>query len=584
MMPAIEAATSDMLLPCTPCNDNTMRKRKHGEFYDEETGQTSIVQSTKQAKRNHRKQSKWYKEPTEAEIRAWDREDELKKRAEKVERREKNKKINALKRVEKEVKEQQIKQGLFDSGKISFTQTLAKKDEDQSNLHKWFGGRPQQAELVKKSAQQLQTVEETGAEDKELEPTNDEECEQVSDGGEQSQDSAHQPVFMPENECANGHRIDQHKLDEALAKARQALRSQIREAKSATTSQSNSKIDNMDLLEAIPDDADLEISQDFYIAEDSDADTDILEEFDDAMEDQVEVEQEGTRTATENTISVFKVPALPVKRLPLSPMSPSQLNARAASTSQVTSFKNKMAQADINIPSSTQVVRDVLSGICTQDLADDLDDDFEESFEDKENTDPGPSTPEVSPSKSKIHSPQKSSPLKHVENALVQDQNICAFLPTQDFDYDDVFAELDTTNSVPEGAEDGGFDDIDLDDESLLCLPATQLLKAANTNSPSAAIESTRACQALETMGTKNVLPSTAEAYEALVASRNVAREPKKAQVTKSDSFAAEADEEDGLFEAFVNYEQSQKSEKPSKKRRKLPWPGHDMTCEPVMC
>lgn len=550
-----------MQLPATsltPCN---MRKRKHGEFYDEETGETTVVQTTKQAKRVHQKHGKWYKEPTEAEIKAWDREDELKKRAEKSERREQNKKINALKRAEKEAKEQQIKQSLFDAGKISFTQTLAKKDEDQRNLHIWFGGKPKQAPVTKQSLHEMQTVEDANDEDKENEPADGEAREQIADDTNLSQQSdGHEQENRSYVGCIDPSLTSQHdskSLNEALFDARQALRSQMGEATIVTRKVHNSQIDNMHLLEAIADEADLTISQDFEIAEDSDAETDILE--DGTTEGQAESQRKDTRNATEYAKPVFKVPALPIKRPPLSPMSQSQLNARAVVTPQVSSFKNRMARADISIPSSTQLVRDILSSICTQDLADDLNDDFDEQSEDKENTTPGPISLEVSPSKSQTHSPRKPSPLKQVEVAHQLDA-MNAPLKSDDLDsYDDVFAELDLGVDAGGKVGDLEFDDGALDDTTLLCLPETQLAKSARPGLLQLASVDVNPVVVPPVVTTTTVPPSTAEAYEALIANQI---RPQRQALGKSDSFTVDDDEEDVLFDTMVQFERIYKSVK----------------------
>lgn len=496
------------------------RKRGYGEYVDEDTGEITIVQTTKQAKRNHQKSGKWYKEPTEQEIRAWEREEAKQAAAERVTRREENKKLNAAKRAEQEAKEQEAKRRMFEAGKITFTQTLAKKDEDQLNLHSWFGGRPQQPKSKKPV---LKAIEYNANKD-------------LSEDKEDNANGRAEHRLTKLVRSLSHESIDDRDIE--------ADREFFEENKTTTTYKDNTramadpqpKDTTMDQAVDL-DQAELDLlnsSQDFDIAEDSDADTEVL----DPEPEQVE----------QDSYNAFKVPPLPEpKRLPFSPVSQSELNVRATQALQVSSFKGRLAKADITTTSSTQAVRDILSGLSTQDLALDLEDDDL----DKENDEP-----ETELSADKLGSPvKKSSPLKQVETMkpIPQTQSFTSI--NDSFDYDDMFAELDHNNNPSEddATEPEDFDDGDLDDDFLSKLPLTQMVSSARTPAPVS-------------------IPSTLTKPEPKSAPTKPIKEP----FQKYDSFAVEGLDDDDLLEGLEEYERSQnKALTPAtlpRKKRVLPW------------
>lgn len=513
--------------PTIICKPTTMRKRKrgYGTYVDEETGEVTTVQTTKQAKRDHQKSGKWYKEPTEQEIRAWEREEKQQAAAERAARREENKKTNAVKRAEQEAKEQKVKRQMFEAGKITFTQTLAKKDEDQLNLHSWFGGRPQQS---KSKAPLAQTIERNA--------NKQHEGNKGDNGNGRAAPRLMKPVRSLSHESIQDRDMEADKncFSQGTSLTSEADPATVADPqpKAAMDQHPDLDQDELDLLNS---------SQDFDIAEDSDAETEVLD-----------LEPEQTE---QDSYNVFKVPHLPppreAKRLPLSPVSQSELNIRATQSLQVSSFKGRLAKAEISTTtvSSTQAVRDILSGICTQDLALDL---GEEDLE-KENEEP-----EDDAYAEQAGSPvKKSSPLKQVTAAPLDR----SFTSVNDsFDYDDIFAEFNNADPIDETECPEDFDDCGLDDEFLSRLPLTQMVSSARSAATSPF--STAKLQAAPHSGPAKMSKSS--------------REPFK----KFDSFASEGLEDDDLVEGLKEFERSQKKlATPAaavNSRRVLPWEQRD--------
>lgn len=518
-----------------------MPKRKrnsdHGEYVDEVTGEVSIVQTTKQAKRAHQKSGKWYKEPTEAELRAWDREERRKAGADRAAKREENKKINAAKRAEKERKEKALKRQMYQAGKITFTQSLAKKDEDQKNLHSWFRGQPvvPVPKLPPASGGSDRASENKANSNRhnDLRTISDAVCDQTNVGDDEqcreqvrglSQESIVESDDIESLMCEDFSKV------EPLVQVSAHL---------CSTADQGARSNTMD--QAFDQDL-----PDFEILEDDSAETVLLEQISD-------------RPATD----VFKVPALPSHaqrpshRPPLSPMSPSDVNARnSRTTPQVSSFKSRLEDAKAETISSSQAVWDILAGICTQDLIDDLED-----F-DKENDEPDLET-ETLPINSPVKPTKHSSPPKAVLATKDNSNTTNLDEPFNSID-DSLFLEIDIAEGGPLG-EVEDFDDCGLDDATLLSLPtATQLIaptyKSVLSGSPTPIRKSDTASQ----QGGKE-------------------RQP----FGRNESFALEGLDEEDLIAGLHEFECNQKKSISAsastsisflKKKRVLPWERPDWT------
>lgn len=522
------------------------KKRTHGEYLDETTGEISIVETTKSAKRAYQKSGKWYKEPTEADLRIWEREDAKRKEVEKARTREENSRRNREKKERDQQREQDLKKALFEAGRLTFTQTLARKDEDQLNLHAWFGGRPKQPK-PEKGKRASASNEHNGAGEEEL---------------------RHDKAVCGRSPMELVRSLSQESSEDDDDKAMMALLDQEQDI--SITRPAQAKMDQpqqegaMDQLE----DLDLDgFSQDFDIAEDGDVDSQVLKKI---------VGQDNIDKADEPEMT-FKLPALPPKRPPLSPMSNSELNVRNGETLQISSFKDRLQKADVSMPPSTQLIGFSLAALSTQDLADDFDEDLL-STEDKENGEPSADT-----SPSKLGSPlKKSSPLKQVESAEAQKQSFTS--AADSCDYNDIFAKLVTTtenNNWYDGQDDTDHEfDGGLDDDDLLSLgPATQLVSSAKTPH----LVTTKAGQptlpppspiffspnAFKIRKPAKAPPTTARVAPPQTTNRS--RHPhSKERFSKSNSFALDADgfSEDDLVEALNAHERSQ----PPKTRRTMPW------------
>lgn len=570
---------SSHVIPCESLSSTKMRKRKrgaeYGSYVDEDTGEVTTVQTSKQAKRAHQKSGKWYKEPTEAELRAWDREEKRQALADRAAKKEENKKLNAVKRAEKERKDEELKRRMFQAGKITFTQTLAKKDEDQKNLHSWFGGRPGASKVSKPVADSTENVKEQNKES------------QYKDKDDDATVIVHDPGFNQDPEkCLE----------------------QVKKLSQETVN---------DLMDAIDDEIDIEeifdnvvispvnknqINRPHHHTEtntmdqtvDRPIDQDTSPDFEILEDDSAEVVAPD-RDPDPTTVNPFKVPALPSHaqvvsptRLPLSPMSPSDINIRNFQTTmQVSSFQSRLEKAKIETTPSTQVVRDILSGICTQDLTDDIED------LDKENDEPEFDTP-ASIAASPIKSVKHSSPLKNVSFSTKVDVATSPVLNksfnsfADSIDYDAMFLDIDNPEKAENGFDhdhdtfddedfdDEDFDDCGLDDATLLSLPsATQLIPSTRNSTPLAS-----------TLGPAP-MPTTTKS----------SRQP----LTKTDSFALalEGLDDDDLLAGLNEYERSQNlnknqnnstptltantsklstSKSSHKKKRILPWERQDWT------
>lgn len=551
------------------------RKRGYGSYVDEDTGQVTTVQTTKQAKRIHQKSGKWYKEPTAQELRIWDREAKQKAAAERSARREENKKTNAAKRAEKEAKELGLKQEMFMAGKITFTQTLAKKDSDQMNLHSWFGGKPQQPKSKKEGA--LSNAAQYGDKDKDREDitSGDGDVAHGSTGCEQVRQLSQE---FDEDSPKDSKDFYQNEFNAIAERNEEAMAEPINQD------------DRPGQVSAPDDDTDLsQTLEDFDIREDSDI------EPDESDTEPQQVEQKH------DSLHEFKVPALPAQRPqrpPLSPMSKSDVNIRNSQTGTVSSFKAKLAASNLptpvstaptnvstnaaysNIP-STQAVRDLLSGLCTQDLADD---DLDVPS-DKENE--GPGSVIVAMDRSPTKFVKHSSPLRKVETikptppALKTNKSFTSL--TESFDgaeYDNIFAELGTTDVA--GAEAGDeFDDFDdggLDDATLLSLPATQLC----TSILKPALSASDSLLKVDNSSTTPVMPESTPVHNP--------PKPSRKPLKHCDSFAIDGLSDDDLLEGLEEYERSQKLQTPGpdptpvpvalKKKRTLPWEKHGWGAE----
>lgn len=456
----------------------TMRKRKrgteYGSYVDEDTGEITTVQTSKQAKRAHQKSGKWYKEPTEAELRAWDREEKRQAIADRAAKREENKKINAAKRAEKEHKDGLLKRQMFEMGKITFTQTLAKKDEDQKNLHSWFGVRPGISKLKTTLAingHSESNKDQEDRQDKEDKADQTGATATVPDHGLAADDGAclnkvkklsQGDIDRFEQEIDDG--IDIEHIFQPVTTSPQET--SIAKSEPLTRPETMNRV--MDLI------MDQDLIPDFDILEDNLAG--------DVVPDQV------TNLSSTNP---FKVPALPKHaqsptRLPLSPMSPSDVNIRNSQTStQVSSFKSRLENAKINTTPSTQVVRDILWGLSTQDLNDDLE------VSDKENDAPGSDdtcTVDVFSKPARQSSPLSNVSMPPKEVTLFAEPHKSFNSNFDPTGYDDIFFELDTaekagrTHNLDNNVDVDDFDD-GLDDATLLALPPATQLAAAARNS-----------------------------------------------------------------------------------------------------
>lgn len=480
------------------------RKRQYGEYVDEDTGEVSVVQTTKQVKRNHQKTGKWYKEPTEAELRIWERDEKRQAAVDKAQRREENKKVNAAKRAEKDEKEQEVKRREFEAGRITFTQTLAKKDEDQLNLHSWFGGRPKASKNLQQPSRP-RLVEKNVGENKEIQTQN--KTGSVADVGVQEDEIKRD---IQTRGCDENTREATDTKPEAGLKASES--SSTKTERESTTTKMNSQED-LEMLES---------SQEFDIAEDSDPDTEILEQLAEEVEQQPE--------------PVFKVPALP-KRLPLSPMSKSDVNVRASHTTQVNSFKEKLEKASITMPSSTQAVRDLLSGICTQDLADEIDavdSDDEPLGEDKENQDPDF---DAEADCEDALEPEAVSCKEDFSKSAQMNRSFSSIADS--CDYDTIFAELEDAPMDSEEHKSSDFT-TELKDADLLSLPSTQLLPRATDLTKQTPLAQT-------------------------VQNTSIQTKPIRKMLQKNDSFAFEGLSEDDLEVLYDQFEKDkQKSSRAS--------------------
>lgn len=479
-----------------------MPKRKRasgvGTYTDQETGEVITVQTTKAARTAYKKSgAKWYKEPTEAELRMWERDDKRRAFVEEQERRAELKWKNAEKRRQREERDQSIQQDLYEQGKITYTQTLARKDEDQRNLHKWFGGRPRSPCAKNENGREgEQDINRTVF--REQEPRTASEQSVESDGHERHasdteitasqyqaflKDDLDHPnptiAFVPPPVSTPVTRTTQHSQRLAsLTQVKRNIRSVVTDRAQSTPRHHRSSM-------ASHNDFDIAIDDDIL----PDRQPDLLS------------------TKPDRVDEMFKVPALPSKtqsaRQALSPLSRSDLNKREVSHGRLSSFRNKLSEklatfAELpvpthNTPSTFMLtqgsVQSLLAGICTQDLS--IDD---EDLSEKENACPTAS-PRGSNQQERQQTPNSLSKKRPAETmATVGESANDSFTSAN---YDEIFADIDPDLMVgiqhhnpvestierdedTEGLEDDfNFGDDELDDDTLLSLPATQMVRSS---------------------------------------------------------------------------------------------------------
>lgn len=502
----LHQAHSTLCSPVTPhAGETTMPKRKRasgvGTYTDQETGEVITVQTTKAARTAYKKSgAKWYKEPTEAELRMWERDDKRRAFVEEQERRAELKWKNAEKRRQREERDQSIQQDLYEQGKITYTQTLARKDEDQRNLHKWLGGRPRSPcaknENGREGEQDINRIvfREQEPSPSEQSVESDSHKRHASDTEITAsqyqaflQDDLNHPnptvAFMPPSVSTPVTRTTQHSQRLAsLTQVERNIRSVVTDrAQSASRHHRRSMASH----------------DGFNIAVD-----------DDVLPDQ---QPDLFSTKPDQADEMFKVPALPSKTQParqaLSPLSRSDLNKRGVPHGKPYSFRNKLGEklatfAELpvpthNTPSTFMLtqgsVQSLLAGICTQDLS--IDD---EDLSEKENACPTAS-PRGSSQQERQQTPNSLSQKRPAEMmATVSEDANDSFTSAN---YDEIFADIDPDLMVgiqhhtpvastierdedTEGLEDDfNFGDDELDDDTLLSLPATQMVRSSTRHS-----------------------------------------------------------------------------------------------------
>lgn len=403
-----------------------MRKRKRGQgtYIDDETGNSGNFETTKFAKRAHQRTGKWYKEPTERELRVWEREEAQQKAAEKIHKRELNRKVSAEKRAEKEAREQELKQKMFAEGKITFTQTLAKKDEDQLNLHNWFGGRKQA------DAKNMPKI---------LPP--------VPKWSDESMNESKRPdlegIAQRLSQCTELDKLISEDLDTFFHEDVEDL--DIEHEQEAVENVVNEG-------QSVPNDA----GDHFEIAEDGSAEDGAI-----GYVQVIQNTEQGQLPRSDHAVT-----SPPQIRPPLSPLSQADLNTRASITPTADKFDSGIKGHE---PDTRNLefndVKDLLSNLCTQDL--DVDDAL--LAMEKENQDP-----------------VNSKSLNSVKGTVSKRPSITSVKPTitpkavtisfgeSNTDYDSLFAELDPRFEHLPKEPLGDYGDAELDDETLLSISATQ--------------------------------------------------------------------------------------------------------------
>lgn len=488
-----------------------MPKRKRasgvGTYTDQETGEVVTVQTTKAARAAHRKSgAKWYKEPTEAELRMWERDDKRRAFVAEQERKAELKWKNAEKRRQKEERDQSIQQDLFEQGKITFTQTLGRKDEDQRNLHRWLAGRPRSSSA--KGRARLEGEHNSGGTVTQVQGP--------STPGQQprrapSQRSSGDDEVRFKSEHSQKPLEGRHAGDIEITPSQyQAfLQDDLVELNptTATTTRSTQHSQRLTTLTQVErnvrsvvtarvqsilrrDKRDMADPTDFDIAIDGDI----------SLHSHTDYVPARSVRADE----AFKVPALPSKpqsvRQPLSPLSKSDLNKRGSTGS---SDKWSIGTDSFKMPAKTVPARDtsvgimltqgsvqnLLAGVCTQDLSVD-----DEELAEKENTCPTADSGDSTAQEQMLNVLPSGRPIE--EMATTDKSTNDSFTSA---DYDEVFADIDpdmmvgfqhttTAKSVVEHDDDDdsnslqddfNFGDDELDDDTLLSLPATQMVRSS---------------------------------------------------------------------------------------------------------
>ncbi|KAK4943737.1 hypothetical protein LTR66_014581 [Elasticomyces elasticus] len=560
------------------------RKRPPGEYLDEETGEfRAVPQTSKQAKRAHQKSGKHYKEPTEAELRAWDRQEKQQEAADRMKKAEDNKRNIARKRETQAAKEAALKQELYELGKIAFTQTLAKKDEDQLNLHQWFG-RPGANAPSKPCTSKKENIA-PPVPDAWSKPADGKQSEQGNMQGQlrtrnvyvQGTEVAHTFVRSLSQEHAHAQDSDDdHEFDEVdqaffddniLVKDNEILK--VPSGRPITTV---ADLEMMDQLvdQANMDDMDLsQLLEDFDIRADSDIEAELLE-----------ADRGEKKQPEQDTSDAFKIPALPARtdgRLPLSPVSEAQLNARAGqSLANVSNFKDKLAKSNVALPAPTQAVREVMAVVCTQDL-DFSDEDLEVA--EKENTQPGDDRNKHTLPAKKITRFEYESTAELMQKITTSSRPMPTLAKNESFEFEDnIFAGLAEHDfDADADDEDDELDEEEFDWKSLP--PATQMFKASKIKTTSARPAQVQSRPARTTVQPATVPPPLLQPAPTVLRSST---RPLKA----SDSFAMPDLSDDDLMEGLEEFEKSQKSQRTppasttttsvattsTRKRGKLPW------------
>lgn len=499
-----------------------MPKRKRasgvGTYTDQETGEVVTVQTTKAARAAHRKSgAKWYKEPTEAELRMWERDDKRRAFVEEQERKAELKWKNAEKRRQKEERDQLIQQDLFEQGKITFTQTLGRKDEDQRNLHRWLDGRSRSPGA--KESSRLEGEQDTGETVTQVQgpstpgqqprtapsqrSTRDGELRFKSENSQKSLDGRHaSDTEITASQYQAFLQDDLVELDPTTATTPQSVstlttRLTQLSQRLATLTQVERNVRSVVTARAQPtlgrDKCNMANPTDFDIAIDGDV----------SLHPCTDCAPVRSVKADE----AFKVPALPSKtqsvRQALSPLSKSDLNKRGSTGSRLSSVGDKwgVSTDSFEMPGNTVPVHDtsmgimltqgsvqnLLAGICTQDLSVD-----DEELSEKENTCPIADSGDSTQQEQMLNVLPSGKPMETTATASKSAND--SFTSA---DYDEVFADIDpdmmvgfqhTTpaKSIFEHDDDSNnleddfnFGDDELDDDTLLSLPATQMVRSS---------------------------------------------------------------------------------------------------------
>lgn len=196
------------------------------------------------------------------------------------------------------------------------------------------------------------------------------------------------------------------------------------------------------------------------------------------------------------------------------------------------------------MPSSTQAVRDLLTDLCTQDLADDMDSDEEEALlENKENQ----CLDQDSRIKSENSSDTDDMCCKpgSAQSAPTAQMNVSFSSIADSCDYDTIFAELDDTKMEMEKEKSDDFDS-ELKDTDLLLFPTTQLLSSMRPRTSDSCTKHTPVAQI-------GPVPKSSANTEA-------PPRPTRKPLGKNDSFASEGLSENDLDELYQEFEKGEQT------------------------